>query len=694
MALSFSADSVAVVGASSDSGKISGLPIKYLQQHDYGGQIYPVNPNHEEVGGLQCYPNVRDVPETPDFAMVILPSDLVLKAVEDCLNAGVKNVLIVSSGFSETGTDDGIQAEKRLATLAETHDSVIIGPNSQGIINFPERMTASFTPALERDELLAGDVSFVTQSGAFGGALTTLLQNEGVGLNKWIATGNEASTGALDVISQIGIDGDTNIVAGYIEGFKDGRTLLELKRSEEGIDLPIVLLKVGRSEKGRSAAASHTGKIASPAQVYESLFKEMGVIGVEDIDMFTGVVHALSTMDELPGKRIGVVTTSGGAGVHIADIAADVGLELPELECDTAERIKEHIPEYGTTLNPVDITGQVVNNPAAFSECLDIILEDENIDTVVLQITNASGELAAEFAERVTDIAARSNTPLVLSWTGGIDKEEAIRRYENAGIPVFENPARCVEVVAAITQFAASRSRLKDSINLPARPKLIPPKGGYNDAPPSVLTEADGKRLLSNYGIKTPKEIVVNSASEAVTAADDIGYPVVLKLLSEELQHKHRAGGVKLNIQDVLAVREAYEEFSSIAAELDIEIEGVAVQEHVQEGTELSTGIINDADFGPLVMLGRGGVEIEAIEDRTFRSIPTSRPQAKSMFEELESVREDDLSPGQIEGVISAVTGLSELYMENQWISEADVNPLILTQNDAVAVDALFIGPE
>ena len=684
----FEPSSIAVIGASSDLDRISGLPVKYLQEHGYEGTIYPVNPNHEKVGGLRSYSSVSELPKTPDLAMVILPASLVEEIVTECLERGVENVLIVSSGFSETGDESDTIAEHRLGKMADEYRANVIGPNSQGLINVEKHVTASFTPALKRNPLISGDVSFVTQSGAFGGALTTMIQDEAIGLQKWVATGNEAHLESLDFVGMLAEDDSTNVVAGYIEGFVDGRKLVDLKRTDVGIELPIVFLKVGRSDRGKAAAASHTGKVAGRQQVYDGVFRETGVMAVDDVYRFIDVTRTLTTVDRLPGSRLGVMTTSGGAGVHLADIAAEEGLELPELSGETRERIEEYIPDYGSAINPVDITAQVVNSPEAFRECLRLLLHDETLDTVVLQITNATGEQAERYAEFVTDAASDSETPLFVVWTGGVDKESGEAVYRDANIPVFENPAAAVRTIGTINRFQESKERLYEAADLPSRPPALEEEG------PAVITETQGKQMLADYGVSVPAERLATSATEAVAAADEIGYPVVAKLVSPEINHRDRIGGISTGLGSATEVNEAFERIYALGEDRGVTVEGVSVQKEVDSGIELSLGIVVDDDFGPVVMFGRGGVEMESLDDVTFRTIPTARSQADGMLDGLDTFDASTLEGHQREALINAIVGLSDLYLDNPWIREADINPVIVGPEGVTAVDSLFVGPD
>jgi len=684
----FNPDSIAVVGASSDPDSISGQLMTYLLDHGYEGDVYPVNPNRSTVSGLQCYPGVSDLPETPDLMLILLPARLVVETLEEGLETGVENIIIVSSGFAETETAESEAAEQRIAELARKHDANVIGPNSQGIITVPEHVAASFTPALQRKPMNPGKVSFVTQSGGFAGAITTMLQDSDVGLNKWVATGNEADLESLDFLKHFATDETTGVAAGYVEGFEDGRKLIELKRTEEGINLPIVLVKVGQSDRAKAAAASHTGKVAGSQQVYEGVFAETGVMFVDDIHRFVNVTRTISMLETLPGDRLGVITTSGGAGVHIADIASQAGVGLPELSSRTGDGILEHIPEYGSALNPVDITAQVVRSPEVFKECIQLLLQDEDLDVVLLQVTNVDGKRAAEMAKQVIEAATTDETPLFVSWTGGVDKKEAHKLYREAGIPVFENPRDAVETIAVVSQFRDSKARLQETADLPARPPSPAADG------PPILNENEAKELLGEYGIRVPDDRLVTTASEAREAAEELGFPVVAKLVSPDVQHRDRIGGILADLESASEVESAFEDIEAICDERDVLMDGVSVQKQVAPGLELSLGIHIDDDFGPVVMFGRGGVDMESLEDITFRTIPTGRLQASAMINELETVDEASLGADERDGLVDAVVGLSDLYCDNPWIREADVNPIIVGPDGIHAVDALFIGPD
>lgn len=682
----FEPDSIAVVGASTDPGKLAGRPVRYLLEHGFPGSIYPVNPSADEIAGLECYSTIEAIPGQPDLAMLMLPADIVSVSVEECLEAGITDLIVVSSGFAETGEAAAVAAEEHLVELAESHDASLVGPNSQGVIDVPTGLAASFTPALARDDLIEGGVSFVTQSGAFGGALTTLLQERGIGLNRWVSTGNEAMLGALDFAHLLVDDPGTDVLAGYIEGFEDGRKLVALRRTTAGIDLPVVLLKVGRSDQGKAAARSHTATVAGSHAVYESIFRETGVIGVSDVDAFVDVVEVLTRFDNRPGNRLGVISTSGGAGVHIADVAREVGFELPLLEGETRAGIDGHIPAYGTARNPVDVTAQVAGSPPAFTECLTLLLDDAALDVVVLQLTNIGGDRASAFGDRIAAAADNRATPLAVCWTGGTDKTAGVERLVEAGIPVFENPARCVRALGHVADFATAAPRLEAARELPAH--LAGPGEGDH---PRLLTEHDGKALLAEYGIDVPAGELVQDPAAGTRAADRFGYPVVAKLVSPDLHHRAEADGVRRGLHGPQAVRAACEDLLAVAADEGIALEGLSIQRQVPASVELALGI-TDTDFGPVVMVGRGGSDIETTDDTAYRTIPVVREQAESMFGELETIPFARFDPPTVERLVAAIMALSDVYMDNQWIRTADVNPIVVTGDRVVAVDALFLA--
>lgn len=690
MTVSFNPNSIGIIGASSDPNRLSGLPQKYLQKHGYEGEIYPVNPKHDSIRGIECYATIEEVPETPDLVMVMVPASLVADIVEDCLVAGVDDLIIVSSGFSETGSQKGQEQEDRLQELAIEYNANIVGPNSQGLINFKEKTTACFTPALARDTLETGSVSFVTQSGAFGGALTTLFQDRGIGLNKWISTGNEACQGALEYIDQMAHDSSTEVAVGYLEGFKDPRKLVELKRTNAGIDLPIVAIKVGRSKRGKQAAASHTGKIAGETAIYDGVLREHGVITVNDVDLLGHITETILQMDQdsLPGTNLGILSTSGGAGVYLADLAADLGLQIPSLASETSDRIETYLPDYGSAMNPVDTTAAVLNSADAFGNCLSALFEDQNVDTVLLQITNIDGERAVELAEILCEESSKYDKPVMVCWTGGIDKEDAVEQCAEANIPVFENPARCLETIEALQVYRRSKEPLRAAKGLPAR---FPDQEETEESAES-LTEVESKQLLVEYGVDVPEEMLVSDVASALDAAEMIGYPVVAKLISPDLEHKNRIGGVRLGLKDTEQTETAAVELLNLAVELGIDNAEILIQRQVEFDDELSIGIVNDEDFGPIMMFGRGGVNIETINDVAFRTIPTAPEQAKSMIDDLETVSWEEFTSEQLDGIVDAITAISDLYIDNQWIEEVDVNPIVTTDNGIVAVDALVSG--
>jgi acetyltransferase len=519
-----------------------------------------------------------------------------------------------------------------------------------------------------------------------------MFQENDIGLNKMAATGTEAAIESLDIFEYLVEDDTTNVISGYIEGFKNGRKLISLKRDESGIDMPIVLLKVGESEKGRQAAKSHTGTIAGRYEIYQGIFKETGVISVNDIILFFAVNETLSMIDELPSDQIGVVTSSGGAGVLIADTAEREGLQLPDLDGRTVEKVEQYLPAAGSTLNPIDFATQP--DMKERMEILDHLLNDNNVETVIFQITNITGKRAKQFAERTVETAKNYQKPLFIIWTGGVEKQSAIDMLESADIPVFESPALCVRTIGAIQAFSESKPRLEEAKGLPATLDELKKAGeGYNDNI-SELTEFEGKKLLKEYGIPVVEDVIIDTVDEAVNVSNELGGKVVAKLISPDLPHRNEVGGVRTDLSSEVDVRNATDDLFSLIDELDIGGGRVTLQKQVEGDMELALGIVNSPDFGPVLMFGRGGVNIEAINDITFRSIPVVSSQAESMFNDIDTIDTDNIEPKHLDEIVNTITNFSDLYMQNQWISEADINPIIINDDGPVAVDALFQGYE
>ncbi|MDQ6627089.1 MAG: acetate--CoA ligase family protein [Pseudomonadota bacterium] len=694
----FTPRSIAVVGASQDLGSISGQPIAHLRAKGYAGAVFPVNPRYQEVAGYRCYADVAALPEAPDVAVIAVGAKRVADAIEALGRKGCKFAVILSSGFAESG-EDGARAQRTIASLARAHGMAVIGPNCQGYMNIAEGIHVGFG-APYGATYPAGGLSLTSQSGAFGNSIVMLASAEGVGLHHYVSTGNESVTTSLDFMDAMIDDPGTRVIAGYVEGFQDAHRVLEIGRRATAAGKPIIVWKVGSSEAGAKAAASHTANLGGATALYRAAFKQAGIVEANDIGDLADCAKALLPGWQPRGPRLAVVTLSGGAGIAMADRASEVGLTLPQLGEATATALKAVLPAFAAVANPLDVTAGVLNDPDLLRLTLDRLAADPNIDMIALALAAASGKLAAQLAEEVVRLSRERALPVFVAWNADPSLNAAAYAIlDAAGIPRYASPVRCARGIGALWSFTAARERLV------ARRQEQPLRLHVADAHALLagrtadLTETDAKTLLSGYGIAVTRETLAHDADEAVRAAASIGFPVVMKIQSSEIPHKTEAGGVRIDLVDEAAVRSAFVEIvaSARAYAPQASIDGVSVQEMVRGGVELILGVQNDPLFGPAVMVGLGGVFAEVMNDVSFRLAPLTRSDAEAMLRELRGFALLDGARGRpkadVAAVVDTLLRLSALSVDlRDHLAELDVNPLaVLPAGRGVrALDALI----
>ena len=693
----FSPRSIAVVGASQDMASISGQPIAHLKAKGYAGAVYPVNPRYEEVAGYRCYPDVAGLPEAPDVAVIAVGAKRVPEAIDALGRKGCGFAVILSSGFAEAG-EDGARAQRELAANARRYGMNVIGPNCQGFMNIAERIHLGFGSPYGAT-YPAGGLSLTSQSGAFGNSIVMLASAEGVGLHHYVSTGNESVTTSLDFMDAMIDDPGTRVIAGYVEGFQDAHRVLEIGRRATAAGKPIVVWKVGTSEAGAKAAASHTANLGGATALYRAAFKQAGIIEANDIGDLADCAKALLPGWRPRGNRLAIVTLSGGAGIAMADRAAEAGLELPPLADDTTAALKGVLPAFAAIANPLDVTAGLLNDPELLRVTLDRLALDPNIDMVALALAAASGKLAVLLAEEVVRLARERALPVFVAWNADpTSNAEAYAVLDAAGIPRYTSPVRCARGIGALWSFTVARRRLaarqsETTMVMQSTPARALLTGRTRD-----LNEAEGKRLLAAYGIAVTRETLARGAAEAASAAASIGYPVVMKIQSADIAHKTEAGGVRVGVADDAAARVAFDEIvaSARAHAPGAAIDGVLVQEMVSGGTELILGVQNDPLFGPAIMVGLGGIFAEVLKDVSFRLAPLMRSDAEAMLRELRGFALLDGARGRPKADVSAVVDtllrLSALAVDlGGSLGELDINPLaVLPAGQGVrALDAL-----
>lgn len=682
--------SIAIVGASSDFRKVSGRPLKHLLEKGYAGKLYPVNSRCEKIAELTCYPSIDALPEPIDLAVIVLPAHAVADAVRALGRKSVPNAVVFASGFAEVG-EAGRALEDEVTAVAREAGVRLLGPNCLGLLNAFERVIATFSQYVDGD-VPAGPVGFVSQSGAFGTAIAALARSRGLGLGCFVNTGNEADVTFVDAMEEVIADDRIRVGAGYIEGLKDGPGLCRLADEAMKLGKPLVLTKVGRLGAGARAAASHTGSLAGEDIVFDGIARQKGIIRARNEEHMLDMVEVFTCCSLPAGRGVGVATQSGGAGVLIADRAEEIGLDVPRLLEPTQALIRDCIPGFGATGNPVDVTGQFVAEPAVLRESVVHMLADPNVHVgiVWLQLMGSHIDTLVGIFE---DIKARVSKPFVVAWVAA--PQAAIDALRARGIAVLRGAEPAVDAVAGLVSFAESRrrwladrmQRQADRVQLPA----LPPMAG------AVPTER-AAAMLESCGVKLAPVVLARDAEDAVRAAERLGYPVAMKIESSDILHKTEVDGVRLALQGPEGVREAFASITAAAREKrpDANIEGVIVQAMSRGDVELVIGLQHDPVFGAVIMTGLGGILIEALKDVAFRKCPLTASEADQM---LDSLRGATILEGvrgrpavNRDALIRMLCGVSQLGAATEGrLKELDLNPVLLSQEDAVAVDVVMV---
>lgn len=676
----FEPRAVAVIGASHNPEKIGYKIVENILAGGYGGDVYPINPEGGEILGIPVYKSVADVSDKIDVAVITIPAKFVYDAVKSCADKGVKFSLVISSGFSEVGDTE---SEKKIVSYAREHGMRIIGPNIFGMYV----AKASFNATFGTREVLPGDIAIITQSGALGISLMGRTAVDKVGLSGMFSLGNKSDIDESDLMEYLIDDEATKIIMMYIEGIKRGDVLVKLLRKATK-KKPVIVIKAGRSRRGAMAAASHTGALAGSDSVFSDIMKQCGVIRAESIQEALDWCKYISENPQPIGENAVIITNGGGMGVMAADACEKYSVNLFD-DQETLKRIfNEVVPAFGSTKNPVDLTGQATLEN--YKTAIDAALADKDIHSIIC----LGCETAYFDAEKITDTikktysASKPAKPVVFSFFGGGKIEECIKELKAAGIPAFSDVYEAVACLGAMyasyrnTKYAIDYSdQLKIKIDDKAIEAVI--KNVRADGR-QFLLPPEGEAVMAAAGIRTPKSYMAATLEDAVKYAEKIGYPVVLKIASRDVIHKSDAGGVITNLENKEEVMGAYQAiiFNVRKYKPDARIEGVQVSEMLAGDMELIAGAIRDNSFGPVVMYGLGGVYVEVMGDVSFRSYPLAKQEVLGMINETKSSK---LLAGvrggnrkDINSVIDTITKLGAILERHCDISDIEVNPLIV----------------
>lgn len=690
----FSPRGIAIIGAQADPTRGGGQPLRALQAYGYAGGTYPVHPRHREINGLRCYGSVADIEGACDVAVIAIPPRAAIEAISQCGSKGISFAVMYSGAFRVPAAD-GRTLEDDLRAVAAEAGVRIIGPNCLGVVNVMENVYASFGSMSREPRLRSGCVSLVSQSGGFGYSMVLRCLHDGAGFRYLVSSGNESDVSTPELIDAYLDDPETRIVIAYIEGVKDGRALMAAGQKALRLGKPILLWKAGNSEEGKRAAASHTGNMTGSYDIYHAALKQSGIIEVRGFEEVSELVKVFSSGRLLAGRRVAVVSASGGAAAVFADCAASHGLTMPLPSIPTLDELEKLDLDIGDCVNPMDCAPGFLNDGGAvkFAQAVDLILGDPAIDQLCMMLMTVLGKQALNGARALAAAAARHVKPvLVFSSVPREAASEAFDVLAQAAIPVLASPSNVANAAAALAGFAEGRaSASRAAQSLVATDSLALPHSQGS------LSEKNSKAILTDHGVHVSRDLMLAPGADVPKL--DLTAPFVVKVISPDIPHKTEVGGVRLNVDPSslhIAVQDVVT--AARAAMPHARIEGVMVSEMIRDGVEVLIGVVNDPVFGPVVAFGLGGIFTEVLKDVVYRVAPFDRETAYGMLWELrgrsifEGVRGKPALDA--DAVVDTLMAVSQLAWQGRdRIAEIDINPLIVRPRGrgAVAADALIV---
>jgi acetyltransferase len=693
----FDPQSVAVFGATERAEAVGEIVLRNLRQGGYAGGLYPVNPRYETVQGLRCYPALGAVGAPVDMAVIATPAATVPGIIGQCGEAGVRAAVVLSAGFGEIG-GDGRALEEQVRDAARAHGVRLVGPNCLGIMVPRHGLNATFS----NNQVPAGQLALVSQSGALCTAILDWAQAREVGFSAVVSLGNAVDVDFGDLLGFLALDASTRGILLYIEGIRDARGFMSALRATSRFK-PVVLVKVGRHEAGSKAVQSHTGALVGSDAVFDALVRRAGVVRVNTILQLFSCARALSTHIKPTGNRLAIVTNGGGPGVMATDRAVDLNVQLAELGPQTVARLNEVLPASWSHGNPVDIIGDA---PAdRYHHAVDACLHDANVDGVLVMLTPQAMSRPTEAADAVIDVAKGCSKPVITCWMGEAQVADGRRRFKEAGIPYFTTPEPAVEVFSYLSAFYENQRQLMQTpgpLSQGAEPDVEGARLIIESALAEgrhLLNEVESKALLSAFRVPVAQTLIARNPTEAMLMAQQLGFPVVMKINSPNITHKSDVGGVKLGLSSGQAVRSAFSEMTVGIKKKrpDAVIDGVVIEPMVSRphAREVLLGMTSDPVLGPVIVFGAGGVDVEAFQDRAVTLPPLNSYLAKDLIKRtrvatlLDSFR--NRPAADLDALERILLRVSEMVCELPWLEEMDINPLLVDEHGALALDARII---
>ena len=693
----FNARSVAVFGASEREDSVAGTLFRNLRNAGYKGEVYPVNPKHQTVFGERCYASAMELPAIPELALIATPAPTVAQIMEECGQRGVRHAIVLSAGFGEVGTQ-GAALEDGLKTVARKHGIRFIGPNCLGI----QRPSIGLNATFSQGATLSGDLALVSQSGAICTAMMDWAETNGIGFSSVVSTGASADLDFGEILDYLATDTQTRGILLYIEGIRDARRFMSALRATARLK-PIVLVKVGRHEAGSRAVQSHTGAMVGSDAVFDALVRRAGVVRVNTILQLFASARALSTHIKPSGNRLAIVTNGGGPGVMATDLAVEMGVRMAELSPATIAALDGVLPPNWSHANPLDIIGDA--SAERYRAAVDACLGDDNIDGVLVMLTPQAMTRPTEVAEAVIEVAKTSHKPVLTCWMGEAQVHAGRRLFKQAGIPYFTTPEPAVEVFSFLSAFYENQRQLLQTpgpLSHQAEPNVEGARLIIESALAHgrhLLNEVESKALLSAFRIPIAQTLIARSPMEAMLMAQQMGFPVVMKINSPDITHKSDVNGVRLGLSSGQAVRSAFGDMLADVKRLRPEatLDGIVIEPMVKRphAREVLLGMTSDPVLGPVIVFGAGGVDIEAFQDRAVTLPPLNRYLARDLIRRtrvatlLGPFR--NRPPVDMDALENVLLRLSEMVCELPWLAELDINPLLVDEAGALALDARIV---
>jgi acetate---CoA ligase (ADP-forming) len=692
---------IAVVGASNRAGSVGRAVFANVLKYGYAGVVFPVNPKSPSIMSVKAYPSVMAIPDGVDLAVVVVPREAVPQVLRECGDKGIQGAIVITAGFKELG-GEGVEQEKQVVETARHYGLRLLGPNCLGIIDTDKEV--SLNASFARQMPLPGNIALISQSGAVGVAALEYAQSERIGLSKFVSVGNKADLNENDFLAYLKDDPATDVIALYLEDLADPHEFFRVAQEITGDEprKPILAIKSGRTTAGARAAASHTGALAGSDRAYDALFAQCGVLRVESLEELFDYATAFATQPLPRGNRVAIITNAGGLGIMITDAAVRYGLEMAEFAELTRQRLKAALPPAASRQNPVDVLGDA--GEERYGAALEAVLSDDHVDgAIVISTPQLMTDLQA-IAQAIARTAAGSGKPVLVCQMALRDIEAPLAVLEKARLPTYRFPEEAARSLAAMARYATAAKRPRQAVKTfidvdkaRVRQALARVQGEGR----KYLMEPEAQEVLEAYGFPVLPRAWAKSEEEAVAAARALGFPVVLKIVSPDIVHKTDVGGVRLRLESEAQVEEAYQEVMAGvgSARPQAFLAGVIVQKMAGPGRETILGMSRDPQFGPLLMFGLGGVNVEIFQDVIFRLAPITEEWAYRMFQDLKGfpvlAGHRGEPPADLDAIAECLERLSQLVLDFDEITELDINPLMVYEQGrgaAVADARIFIA--